>query len=251
MTERQAVIYFGAYLWKRERLGIIFTFLFAIYIGATISFSVDGFFGKEEIPRTLYGLIDWIYLTMFPVFGLVMNKSAFGMWRDDYYSKRLAHWRTMPIPIASIVQARFLQSFITLPIVGVVFIFLQYAIAPHLREAVSLAQWLENGVVWLAYAFIVNALYVWLELGFSGKKYVLYYLGFMGLTAILSAVLTWQGIYLFQEALRLIEEGYGAALIVGLAVAAIAATWIGHRATVRRIRRRSMTFKLRLRIEVR
>jgi hypothetical protein len=47
MTERQAVKYLGAYLWKRERLGIIFTFLFAIYIGATISFSVDGFFGKE------------------------------------------------------------------------------------------------------------------------------------------------------------------------------------------------------------
>jgi hypothetical protein len=242
MTERQAVKYFGAYLWKRERFGIIFTFLFAIYIGATISYSVNGIFGEEEVPRILYGVIDWIYLTMFPIFGLVMNKSAFAMWRDDYYSKRLAYWRTMPIPLASIVRARFLQSLITLPIVGVVFILLQYAIAPNLRESVSLAQWLENGGVWLAYAFIVNALYVWLELGFSGKKYVLGYLGFMGLTAILCAALTWQNINLFQQVLRLIEEGYGTALIVGLAVAALAATWIGHRATVRRIRRRSMTF---------
>jgi hypothetical protein len=242
MSERQALNNFGAYLWKRERFGIIFTFLFAIYTGATISFSVNFIFGKEEVPRILYGVIDWIYLTMFPFFGLVMNKSAFRMWQDDYYSKRLAYWRTMPIPLASIVRARFLQSLITLPIVGVVFILLQYAIAPNLREAVSLVQWLENGIVWLAYALIVNAFYVWLELGFSGKKYVLYYLGFMGLTAILSAVLTWQGIYLFQEALRLIHEGNGAALIVGLAVAAVAATWIGHRETVKRIRRRSMTF---------
>lgn len=242
MTQRQAVKYIGAYIWKRERLGTVFTLLFALYMGGVISFSVDEIWGEEEVPRMFNGMIDWIYLTMFPIFGLVMNKSAFGMWRDDYYSKRLAHWRTMPIPVASIVLARFLQSSITLPIIGAVFLLLQYLIAPNLREAVSPLQWLENGIVWFIYAYAVNALYVWFELGFSGKRYVQFYIGFMALMAVVAGILAWQGIYLFQDVLWVIDEGYGAALIFGLGIVAIAASWVGYRATINRIRVRSMTF---------
>jgi hypothetical protein len=179
---------------------------------------------------------------MFPIFGLVMNKSAFGMWRDDYYSKRLAHWRTMPIPIRAIVQARLLQSMLTIPISGTIFLVLQYAMAPHFQDAVSPAQWLEHGLIWGLYALIGNAYYVWLELGFSAKKYVVLYFGFMAVTSIVSIVLAWQKIYLFQGILRLIADGYGGVMILGLAIIAGLATWGGYRATIRRIKSRSMTF---------
>ncbi len=242
MSKQQAVKYIGAYLWRRERIGLAFTLIFAIYMGTVISLSIDGTMENNEDSRSLNGVIDWIYLTMFPVFGLVMNKSAFGMWRDDYYSRRIAHWRTMPIPVASIVQARFLQTIIVLPVIGVCFLLLQYMIASNLRDTVSPVQWLENGVVWMCYSFIVNAMYVLLELGYSGKRYVQVYLGYMGITAIVSAILSWQGIHLFQEVLRVTEEGHAFDLIIGLAIVAVAASWVGYKATISRIRARSMTF---------
>ncbi|MCD9020591.1 hypothetical protein [Cohnella silvisoli] len=242
MTQRQAVQYICVYLWKRERFGIIFTLLFAIYMGSVISLSIDGNLENKEVPEVLNGIIDWIYLTMFPVFGLVMNKSAFGMWRDDYYSKRMAHWRTMPIPVASIVQARFLQTIVILPVIGICFLFLQYMIAPNLRDAVSPVEWLENGLIWMCYSFIINAMYVLLELGYSGKRYVLGYSGYMGVTAIVTAILTWQGIHLFEEVLRATEEGHAFVFIIGLGILAVVASWLSYRATINRIRTRSITF---------
>ncbi|RED64738.1 hypothetical protein [Cohnella lupini] len=243
MSHRQALKFLGSYIWKRERFGLIFTLIFAVYLGAIISLNLDGLYGGyDQEPRAVNGITDWLYLTMFPIFGLVMNKSAFGMWRDDYYSKRLAHWRTMPIPIRAIVQARLLQSMLTIPISGTIFLVLQYAMAPHFRDAVSPAQWLVHGLIWGIYALIGNAYYVWLELGFSAKKYVVLYFGYMALTSILSIVLAWQKIYLFQGILRLIADGYGGVMILGLAIIAGLATWGGYRATIRRIKSRSMTF---------
>ncbi|TVY01268.1 hypothetical protein [Cohnella terricola] len=243
MTERQAVKYIGAYLWRRERFAMLLTLLFACYLGTMSSFTVDSLLrGEEGVPRALYGVLDWMYLTMFPTFGLMMNKSAWGMWRDDTYSKRLALWRAMPIPVASIVKARLLQSFVGIPIIGTVFMLLQYSLAPFLRETVSPVQWAENGLVWICYSFAAVSFYVWAELGFSGKIYCLFYFGYIAVTAILSVVFTLNGIYLFQEVLGVIERGYGGALIAGMTLVAAIAIWVAHRTTVNRIRTRSLTF---------
>jgi len=243
MTERQAVKFIGAYLWRRERFAMLLTLLFAGYLGTIGSLTADSLLsGDDEVPRTLYGMFDWIYLAMFPSFGLVMNKSAWGMWRDDTYSKRLALWRAMPIPVASIVKARMLQSMVGIPIAGTVFMLLQYSLAPNLRKAVAPFQWAENGLVWIFYAFVGVAFLIWAESGFSGKQYCLFYFGYIAVTAIIPIVLTWNEIYVFREVLGVIERGYGGALIAGLALAAAIAIWIGHRMTVDRIRTRSLTF---------
>ncbi|WP_256758784.1 hypothetical protein [Cohnella sp. WQ 127256] len=243
MTQGQAVRHIGAYMWKRERLGIFFTLLFALYIASVISFSINGVWAQdgEPFPRFFYIVIDSMYLIMFPVFGLVMNKSAMGMWKGDSYSKRLAQWRVMPVPLKAIVQARFLQSAITLPIIGTLFLLLQYLLAPNLREMVSPLQWVESGIIWGCYAFAINIVFAWCELGFDGKRYVQFYLGFMIFMTIVSILLVWQGVFLFQGVLEIIKEGHGVFLIIGLMIVAAIVTWMGFRATISRIRARSMT----------
>jgi hypothetical protein len=241
MTERKAVSYIGAYLWRRERFGMVFTLLFAVYLSLIISTTVDSLLdSSDEVPKWLNVMVDWVYLMMFPIFGMVMSKSSWGMWKDDFYSKRLAHWRSMPIPAASIVKARMLQSAVMIPIIGTVYMGVQYAIAPHLRESVTLLQWVENGIVWACYALVIIGVFIWLELGFSGKWYCIYYFGIMFLVGVVSIVLTWQGIYLFQEALGVIRRGYGGVLIAGMAIVAGTALWFFHRLTINRIRARSM-----------
>ncbi len=241
MSQRQAVAYIGAYLWRRERFGMLFTLVFAIYLGVINSAAIDGVLGGEEdVPRAINGLIDWVTLAMYPIFGMVMNKSSWNMWRDDYYSKRLAQWRTMPIPAASIVRARMLQSAVMLPIIGGVYLLAQYLLTPALRDYVTPMQWIENGLIWMCYALIIIPVIILMELGYTGKQYCLVYFGLMIAVALLSIVLTWQGVNVFHSVLNLIKDGYGPVTILGMAVVAAASVLIGHKLTIERIRRRSL-----------
>jgi hypothetical protein len=220
---------------------MLFTLLFGIYLGFILSYTVDAILGSnEDIPKSLNVIVDWIYLTMFPSFGLVMNKSAWGMWRDDHYSRRLAHWRTMPIPISSIVKARMAQSGLMIPIIGGIYLLLQYAASQNLRDTLTPMQMVQFGLIWLCFALVINAVYIWAELSLSGKGYCFFYLGYFVLVTVLSTLIVWQEIYVFQEVLEIIRSGRGGGWIAGLAALAAAALWIGYRATVKRIRSRSL-----------
>lgn len=242
MSHRQAIRHIGSYIVKREWLGVLVTFLFALYTGGFMSFSVNSLAGDEELPGYLSGLVDWIYLTMFPCFGLLMNKTAFAMWKEDVYSKRIAHWLTMPIPLSAIVQVRVLQTVVMLPVIGVSFLLFQYILAPELRAAVSMLEWLETGIIWICYAFIIDALYTLVEFGYGGKQNVIFYLAFMAVTLVVTVVLTWQGVHIFQAVLDQTVSGQSALFIVLLIIMAVLATWMGYRATLSRLSKRSLTF---------
>lgn len=242
MTSLQAVRHLSAFLWKRERFGILFTFIFALYTGGIISVSVDEIAGGGELPDGMNGFVDFMYLTIFPGFGLVMNRTAFSMWRDDYYSKRIAHWRSLPIPLSSIVQARLLQSGMMLPIIGAAFFLLQYLLSPNLRDTLSPTQLLANGIIWVCYSYIINALYALIELGYNSKRYVQFYLSIMAFMAIVTAVLTWQGTHVFHEVLKLTADNHALGAIIPLVILAVLATWAGYHVTLRRLRARSIIF---------
>jgi len=241
MTEWQAVRYIGVYLWRKERFGVLTTLLFSIYLSFIISTTVDALLDpSDEVPKWLNAMVDWLYLSMFPIFGMVMNQLTWGIWRNDFYSRRLAHWRTMPIPVASIVKARMLQSAIMMPIIGAVFMTVQYAVASHLREEVTPFEWLQVGIAWACYAFAILVVFIWLELGFSGKRYCLYYFGIMFAIVVAAVTLTWRNVFVFQEVLGIVQRGYGWALILGLAVVAGISTAMFLRMAEARIRVRSL-----------
>lgn len=243
MSQTQAIRFIGSYMARREWIGILVTLVFALYTGGFVSFMVDAmFFGDEEIPVVMIGMLDWIYLTMFPCFGTIMNKTAFAMWRGDIYTKRLAHFRTMPIPLTAIIKVRVLQSVVLLPVIGSSFLLLQYSLAPALRDTVTLGQWFTAGLIWMCFSFLVNALYTCLELGYSGKRYALVYITVMAVKAILVAILTWQGVHLFNEVLQLAKSDQAMQWIVLFVLLAITATWAGYHLTLRRVRTRSINF---------
>ncbi|KIL37496.1 hypothetical protein SD71_02360 [Cohnella kolymensis] len=242
MTQRQAIRHLGSYLLRREWIGIVVTFLFALYTGGFMSFSVNGLMSDEKIPEFLNGLVDWIYLTMFPTFGLLMNKTVFAVWKGDVYSKRIAHWLTMPIPRSAIVKVRILQTVIMLPVIGIAFLLFQYILAPELRADISVLQWLGAGLIWMCYAFVIDALYTLFEFGFDGKRNVVFCMAFMVFTVALSVVLTWRDVHLFQAAIRAAGSEIYPLLTVLLVTTSFMATWIGYRATLIRLNKRSLNF---------
>lgn len=241
LSQTRAICFIASYMIRREWIGVVVTLVFALYVGGFLSLPIDDMLKEAEAPAVLIGTTDWIYLTMFPCFGMVMNKTVFAMWRDDFYTKRLAYFRTMPIPLSAIIQFRIIQSVIMLVLIGSVFLLLQYLLSPSLREAASLSQWFTAGLVWLFFSILVNAAYTYLELGFNGKRYAQMYLAMMLGLAIVVSLLTWQEIHLFLEVLQLAKSDFALGWVALFMLLAIAGAWLGYRLTLERVRRRSIS----------
>ncbi|WP_123043209.1 hypothetical protein [Cohnella candidum] len=227
--------------WRKEWLGMLFTFLFALYCGGMTGVSLNELLSDPAGSSGMFVMVDWMYLMVFPAFGLLMNRTAFKISRDDVYTKKIAHWRTMPIPLQTIVKARMLNALLMVPIIGLAFLLLQYGVSSALRDRMSLVGWLAAGFVWMCYAFAMNAVLIWLELGCSGKRYVWYYWGFVAACMIVSAILAFGGVHLVRETMIQIDAGHYYILPAGLAIAA-AALYAGYRLTLKRMRERSYVF---------
>lgn len=224
---------------KREWIGLIATSLFAVYFGAVFIFIVEQD-ANGELPF-MSAMRDWIYLFAFPLFGCMMHRTVFHYWRQDPFTKRVAHWRTMPVPISAIAGARYAQSLLTHFAAGGLFLTLQYIVSSDLRAIASASEWIAAGLVWFAYGVLIQAFYVYLELGFPGKTFVLYYTAYTVLAGVVSALVAVLGGSLFRELLAVVKENpvlsVSAALIV--AAAALAA---GYRLTTSRMRTRRYSF---------
>ncbi|MBB6674458.1 hypothetical protein [Cohnella nanjingensis] len=245
MTGWRAVRAITAFELKREWIGVAATSLFALYTGTMLSTMLDSILQApgewESRFGFLSGMADWLYLFCFPVFGCLMNRTVFTYWRDDIFTKRIAHWRTMPIPIGAVAGARTLQALVVMALAGTLFFVAQYAISPDIRQAFGPDVWVAAALVWMGYGLVVNAGLTILELGFSGKTYVKWYLAFSIVAGIVSAIAGWRQVSLYMEILKAVREAPLLAAIVAVVVTGLA-RWAGQRLAVRFMRNRSYTF---------
>jgi hypothetical protein len=241
MTGWRSVWTIARFGWKRDWIGVLICFLFALYVGSSVGFTLQQLLAENGKMDYMYLLIDWMYLMMFPVFGQLMNRTSFAVWREDVYTKKMAHWRTMPVPLKAVVQARILSTVIQVPVVGIAFLALQYGISPALRDQLPATHWLAVGLIWICYSLGVNAVFIWLELGFTGKQFVIGILVFMLICVIVAGSSLLTHIHLFKGPMYLIRTGQYGWLPVFLLVT-VAAIFAGYRATLKRMRNRSYVF---------
>lgn len=238
LTGWKAVRKLAGFQWRREWPGLVFTLVFALYVG-WLAGMLHGDAAKDretEMPLSL--AVDWLYLLMFPAFGQCMNRTSFRIMREDTHTRQIAYWLTMPIPLQVIVQARLLRSALFVPGFGLLFSFLQYAFAPELRAMLGPGEWLAFSWLWICYGLIVNALLVWLEMGMSGKGYMWTYWGIMAASGLAVAGTALAGVAIVGGTIDRIAAGHYELLLLStlLAAAAFAA---GYRLTLRRMRHRS------------
>lgn len=225
----------------REWLGIVMTLLFAVYGGVMCGMFLNDLYSEDEIPRTMYAFVDWMYLFTTPALGLLFNRAAWTIHREDSYTKRIAYWRSMPIPLGVILKARFVQGAVLLAVASSIFFLLQYGMASSLREHVAFGQWLANGFLWLCYAAAANALLIWMEMGFSGKMYMICYCGFAALTLIVPILLNMADFHLFERTIEAVLSGQSYWMLPALA-AAIAAVIAGYKVILGVMKRRTYRF---------
>lgn len=226
---------------SREWFGMAATVVFAVYIGVVLSIESNAVYAEEGPSRLFGGVLDFLFLFSFPVFGSLLNRSAFQCWRDDLYSKRIAHWRTMPIPLQAIAGARFLLAAGLMLLAGGSCLTVHFLLSGELQQRASGPEWLSAGIVWLAYGLIVQSVYTVLELGYSGKRYVKTCMGAMLLFAAVSALLNALGICMYRSVLDGAKALPILLPLLSLAAAA-AAVFAGWRTAVRRMRTRTYSF---------
>jgi hypothetical protein len=229
--------------WRRDWPGMLFTLLFAVYGGLICGFTLDSIIRNEETIeiRVLDVITDSMYLMVFPVFGQLMNSTAIFVMRSDIYSKKLAHWRTMPIPLKTIVSARWLNAVLLSIVNGLVYQLMQFAVSPAIREQLSWAGWLGAGFVWFGYSLAIQAAIIWMEMGVSGRRYVVFYWVFVGCCLLLAGALRLFDVKLVRAVMGELQAGHYFWLAASAAVAA-AAMIAGYRLTLRRLRERSYVF---------
>lgn len=241
MNEWRAIRTLIAFELKREWKGVLFALLFALYFAIIYSAMGDAPKDDSSAARVLSGSRDWIYLFGLPIFENLMNRTCFGYWRDDPSTRRMAHWRTMPIPVRTIVTARHVQSVFLLIITGGLFIAVPCLMNPSWMSVGSGADWFPGGIVWIGYGLIAHMGCIYLELGFSGKTFMKWYLGFIGIMGAISVLLAWQGVSLYLEVLKLADKQPIWVPMAGVAVTALAMK-LGIDSTVKRMQQRSYTF---------
>jgi len=241
MTGWRAVRKIAGFNWRRERFGLAFMLLFVIYVGWLVGMLLGDWLIGSRIAQSISISTDWMYLLVFPAFGQCMNRTSFRIMREDSYSRQLAYWRTMPIPLTSIIQARLLRSVICILAFGVLFGFLQYGISSELRVLLGPGEWLAFTWIWICYGLAMNALLLWLEMGLSGKRYMWIYWGVMVFSGLVAAGLSTQGVSLVGGTIDWVASGHYGWLPV-FTLLAVVVLIAGYRLTLNRMRLRSYYF---------
>lgn len=237
----KAVRKLTSFQWRHEWPGLVFMLAFALYVGWMVGMMLGDAAEDRDPAMSLTVALDWFYLLMFPMFGQSMNRTSFRIMREDTYSRQIAYWRALPIPLTAMVQARLLRSVLFVPGFGLLFSFLQYALAPELRALLGPGEWLAFAWLWICYGLIMNALLVWLEMGMSGKGYIWIYLGIMAAYGLVVAGTALAGVAIVGGTIDRISAGhYG--FIPVLTLLAVAALTAGYQLTLRRMRRRAYYF---------
>jgi hypothetical protein len=237
MTSWKAAYAVTAFELRREWGGLVLTCLFSLYFG----FIFTGLDIQSETSdgsaRTMASLMNWVCLFGFPLFGSPMSRNSFHCWRDDPFTRRIAHWRTMPIPVPTIVRARYLQSIAIMIIFGGLFSALIYGFHDGIRDLAGPGEWIASTVVWIAYGLIVQIGYILLELGFNGKTYMKWHFAFTLGGFAVSALAGWYEVNVLIQLTRAVVD-LPVPMVVGGLVLLAAALWIGSRLTVSRMRSR-------------
>ncbi|WP_169087965.1 hypothetical protein [Paenibacillus sp. PL91] len=173
----------------RDRWKSLFSILF---IGYLLLFTVpllnDVIDGDKE--RALYWAADFIYLTLMPCMGFILNQTMMRYWKDNSYTKKLAYWRTLPISSKQIALGRIMQLAIVLFATQFLFFIAQFILVRNMGADISTLHFALYGLFWFGYSLTMAIAYVYWEVGHSGKIYFLFNMAYIFVLLVFSLGLT-------------------------------------------------------------
>lgn len=114
---------------------------------------------------------DFIYLTILPILGFVMNQTMMRYWKENSYTKKMAQWRTLPISSRQIALGRIIQLAVVLFFAQLLYFILQFIFVRYMGADISAGHFALYALFWFGYSLTVSIGYVYWEVGHSGKMY--------------------------------------------------------------------------------
>ncbi|OLO37076.1 hypothetical protein BTR23_14175 [Alkalihalophilus pseudofirmus] len=151
-------------------------------LGATIFIGLFSSILLEQSVRKLFGaemmfynhtLLDIIFLVMTPSFAAIFMSRpylTFQTIKDDPFSKRMALFRTLPIPIATLSLSRILLMIGTFIVMSLAFyVTITIALPTQFFELMTPVEYLIFILFWLGYALAIGGINPFVEYGTNGK----------------------------------------------------------------------------------
>ncbi|MBM7566082.1 hypothetical protein [Paenibacillus sacheonensis] len=188
MTSWQGAMALLRFEGRQSWIGLLITIAFYTYVNVIMLPVLQELLTSEGGGG--FGWIgDFLYLTILPMMGFVMNRSMFRYWIQDPYTRKLAYWRTMPIGWDAIVLSRMLQHVIVMTFVAAYYFVLQYVLLGAIRELLSPGEYVLYALTWYGYALMAGATYVFFEQTVRGKTYLAVCFGYVLVFVLLELLL--------------------------------------------------------------
>jgi hypothetical protein len=181
---------------------------------------------------------DWMMLCLATSLGFAFTKDYLDYFRTDAFSRRTAFYRKLPLTNREIVVARHVILLITVVPMSVCFHIPAYLII-RLGSLATGIEYLGAAVSWLGISLLAGAGYIYLELGFSGRKYLVYTMLALGIALVLLTGLGFMGIFLVGGSFQLVRNYHAWPPVLSV-LAGAAGMWFVAKKTVRRLNVRDL-----------
>ncbi|EHS59598.1 hypothetical protein [Paenibacillus sp. Aloe-11] len=153
---------------RNNPYALLWTLLFIMYLGFTMSFVVSMEFGESG---ALNPAADFVMLVLTPFLGFIYNRRTFKYLQEDSYTHMLAFLRTLPIPVSAVIMSRIQQAIFAFIGNSVVFFILLFAVSGTLRAYAGPGFFISFALTWIGYGMLIQAIYMYLEFLKRGKAY--------------------------------------------------------------------------------
>ncbi|ASA25477.1 hypothetical protein [Paenibacillus donghaensis] len=221
--------------YRGNKLKLVWASLFSIFYMGYIAFFVGIMMNEIVQSNEGHMAVDIMLLSITPLMGFVLNRSAFKYWSEDSYTRMLVYFKSLPIPATVILCKRKIMSVIAFSINGTLCFGLIYAFSKNMRAEMDLGDYIAFTITWIGYGLIVTGLYITFELLFSGKIYLVLTLAVLIVAFGVAFLVQMGGGNLFLYTILCSQE-WGllsplmwGTLLVGMASVQVFSKWTIHR----------------------
>ncbi|MFC0562510.1 hypothetical protein [Halalkalibacter alkalisediminis] len=158
--------------WVAIALTLVVTIFLALVSAALLEQSVRKLSGTETIFYNRM-LLDIMFVGLTPSFAAIFMSRPylnFQTIKDDPFSKRMAFFRTLPIPVSILSLSRIFLMVGTLIIMSFAFyLTITIAVPAHFFELMTPVEYLIFILFWLGYALAIGGVNPFVEYGTNGK----------------------------------------------------------------------------------
>lgn len=151
---------------RADKVYLLWNVIFMVYSGCAVSLMR---YGDLRDSGELNPFIDFIMLLTILLTGFFFSRRSFNYIKEDSYTHMLFYYRTLPIPVVTVMKSRIFYM-------GIAFLFNGIILFGTLRLLSDMSmdgfQYAAFIFTWMGYALAINGLFIYFELNTGGRVYM-------------------------------------------------------------------------------